>query len=110
VVGGLLVGVMIGIAAYGWVTRPADARIPIHCGFGSYNIFATKTVGLIMWPAGGALVFGLLTAVAENAIKPNHPGSAKVPLIIQPVVLALLTALEWGAFSVARRNNTIPPR
>ncbi len=32
------------------------------------------------------------------------------PLIIQPVVLALLTALEWGAISVARRNNTIPPQ
>ena len=32
------------------------------------------------------------------------------PLIIQPVVLALLTALEWGAISVARRNDAIPPQ
>ena len=32
------------------------------------------------------------------------------PLITQPVVLALLTALEWGAISVARRNDAIPPQ
>ena len=54
--------------------------------------------------------FGLLIAVAENAIKPSHPRAAKIPPIIQPVVLALLTAIEWGALSVARRNNAIPPQ
>ncbi len=37
VIGGLLLGVMIGIAAHGWVTLPAYARVPMHYGFGGYN-------------------------------------------------------------------------
>jgi hypothetical protein len=53
VIGGLLLGIMIGIAAYGWLTLPSDARVPMHYGLGSYNNFAPKTVGLLMWPAAG---------------------------------------------------------
>jgi hypothetical protein len=107
VIGGLLLGVIIGVAAYGWVTLPADARVPIHYGFGSYNNFASNAVGLIVWPAAGLLVFGLLAAAAEHAIKPNHPGAGTVPLIITPVVLAILAATEWGAIALARRNATL---
>jgi len=35
VIGGLLLGIMIGIAAYGWLTLPSDARVPMHYGLGS---------------------------------------------------------------------------
>jgi len=107
VIGGLLLGVMIGMAAYGWATLPADARIPVHYGVG-YNNFQSKTVGLIMWPVGGAVVYGIFAAVTAHLIKPNHPGgSASAPLFILPIVLALVCALEWGAISVARRNATV---
>jgi hypothetical protein len=107
VIGGLLLGVIIGIALYGAATLPSDARIPIHYGIGSYNNFASKTVGLIMWPVGGAVIYGLFVALSAHALKPNHGGSGSGPLIIMLFVLALTCALEWGAITVARRNTTV---
>jgi hypothetical protein len=105
VIGGVVLAAIIAIAAYGWVTLPADARVPVHYGIGSYRNFASKTVGLIMWPVGGAVAFGILTALAAHAIKPNHGGPGKVPLIIVPVVLVIVAVSEWRAIKVARRNT-----
>jgi len=107
VIGALILAAMIGIAAYGWATLPADARVPIHYGIGSYNNFASKTVGLIMWSAGGALIYGIFVAASEHAIRPHHGGGGSGPLIIMLVVLALVCAFEWGAISVARRSSTV---
>jgi hypothetical protein len=30
VIGGVILLAMIGVSCYGWVTLPADARVPIH--------------------------------------------------------------------------------
>jgi len=107
VIGGLLLAVMIGISCYGAVSLPSDARIPLHFGIGSYRNFASKGVGLIIWPAGGALIFALLTAVSVHAIKPNHPGGG-APAIITPIALAVVAATQWGAISLARKNAAGP--
>jgi hypothetical protein len=103
VISGVLLLAIICLAAYGWVTLPADARVPLHYGFGSYDSFTSKRLGLVMWPVGGALVFGIIAATAGHAIKPNHPGGS-APLIILPIILVIVAAAEWGAISVARRN------
>jgi hypothetical protein len=103
VIGGLLLAVMIGISCYGAVSLPSDARIPLHYGIGSYNNFASKNIALILWPAAGALLFAVLTAVSVHAIKPNHPGGG-APAVIAPIVLAVIAATQWGAISVAKRN------
>jgi hypothetical protein len=108
VISGLILGAMIGISWYGARTLPADARIPIHYGLGAYNNFTSKTFGLIMWPAGGAVVFGILAAVSAHAIKPNHASGGQVQLIILPIVLAVAAASQWGAISVARKNTATP--
>jgi hypothetical protein len=71
----------------------------------------SKPVGLVVWPAIGVLIFGILTAVAEHVITPNHghhPPVSAVPLIILPIVLALGAVAEWGAISVARKNTAFP--
>jgi hypothetical protein len=107
-ISGLLFALMIGISWYGAVTLPSDARIPLHYGLGSYNNFAPKTAGLILWPVGGAVVFTVLAAVSEHAIKPNHGGKSSASLIILPIVLAVLIATQWGAISLARRNTAAP--
>ena len=107
VIGGLLVAVMIGISCYGAVSLPSDARIPLHYGIGSYNNFASKNIALILWPALGALLFALLTAISLHAIKPNHHGGGP-PAIIAPIVLVIIAATQWGAISVARRNAATP--
>jgi hypothetical protein len=103
VIGGLLLAVMIGISCYGAVSLPPDARIPLHYGIGSYNNFASKTTALVLWPAGGALIFALLTAVSVHAIKPNHPGGG-APAIITPIALAIAAATQWGAISLGKKN------
>jgi len=102
--GGVLLAAMIGIAVYGWRTLPADARVPIHYGFGSYDNFASKTFGLVMWPVAGLLVYGVFGAVIDNAMKPDHPGSRSA-LIILPVILFIATVAEWGAIATARRGT-----
>jgi hypothetical protein len=111
VIGGLLLAVMIGISCYGAVSLPSDARIPLHYGIGSYNNFAAKTTALILWPAGGAVLFALLAALSVHAIKPNHPGggaSGGVPAIIMPIALAIIVATQWGAISLAKKNAAVP--
>jgi hypothetical protein len=105
-ISGLLLGVVIGISWYGARTLPPEARIPLHYGLGAYGNFASKTTGLLLWPAGGAVVFALLAAVSEHAIKANHGGSGKVTLIILPIALAVIAVTQWGAISLARRNAT----
>jgi hypothetical protein len=106
VIGGVALAAMIIIAAYGWVTLPADARVPIHHGLGSYNNFVSKTVGLIVWPAAGAVIYAIFGALSVGEIKPDHSGPA-APRIILPVVLVMVAAFEWGAISVARRNSSL---
>jgi hypothetical protein len=111
-ISGVLLVVMICVSAYGLVTLPADARVPIHYGIGAFNNFVSKTVGLIMWPLGGAVVFGVLVAAYEGVIRSNHPGQSghtSVPLIILPIVLAIACFSEYGAVSVARKNTTGTP-
>jgi hypothetical protein len=105
VIGALLLLAMVGISAYGAITLPADARIPLHYGIGSYGNFASKTVGLIVWPVGGAVIYGIFVAVSEHAMKPNHGSAGPAPLIMV-VVLVVVAALEYGAISLARGRTT----
>jgi hypothetical protein len=42
VIGGVLWLAMVGASYYGWVTLPADARVPVHFGFAAYNNFMPK--------------------------------------------------------------------
>jgi hypothetical protein len=110
VISGVVLAAMIAIAAYGWVTLPAEARVPVHHGIGSYGNFVPKTVGLILWPASGALIYALLAVAFAGVIRPHHPVRADAPLIILPVVLVLITAFEWGAIGAARKNSAGPSR
>ena len=109
VISGLLLGAMIGISWYGARTLPPDARIPLHFGIGAYNNFASRTTGLIVWPAAGVVIFAFLAAVSAGAVKGNHGGSPGAVLIILPIVLAVTVAAQWGAISLARRNVTSGP-
>ena len=61
---------MVGVSCYGWVTLPADARVPIHFGAG-YNNFASKGLGLVMHPAAGALIY-VISAVTTHTPRPKR--------------------------------------
>jgi hypothetical protein len=105
IISGLLVLCMIGTSVYGARVLPADARVPLHYGFGSYGSFAPKTVGLILWPAAGAVVYLIFLGIEVHAIKPNHP-SGSAPVIL-PIVLAVLVLAHVGAIrkAVGSRKN-----
>ncbi len=99
IISGLLVVCMIGTSAYGARVLPAHARIPLHYGFGSYGSFAPKAVGLIVWPAAGAVVYLIFLGIELHAIKPNHP-SGSAPVIL-PVIMAVLVLVHVGAIRKA---------
>ena len=107
IISGLLVLCMIGTSVYGARVLPADARIPLHYGFGSYGSFAPKTAGLILWPAVGAVVYLIFLGIELHAIKPNHP-SGSAPVIL-PIVMALLVLAHAGAIRKAAGTTRNPP-
>jgi hypothetical protein len=106
IIGGLLVVCMIGVSVYGARVLPADARIPLQYRFGSYGSFAPKTVGLILWPAAGAVVYLIFLGIELHAIKPNHP-SGPAPVIL-PIVLAVLVLVHAGAIRKAVGTTKTP--
>ena len=97
VIGGVLLLAMIGVSWYGWITLPADARVPIHFAVG-YNNFVSKRLGLIMHPAAGLLVY-VISALA------THHSSKSSPVFIVPLVMCVLLAVQVGAIKVARTKS-----
>jgi hypothetical protein len=94
VIGGVLLLAMFGVSWYGWVTLPADARVPIHFGAG-YNNFVPKRLGLIVHPAAGVLVYVIFALT-------THHSSKSSPVLIVPIVMCVLLAVQVGAIRVAR--------
>jgi hypothetical protein len=100
-IGAVLLLAMVCVSWYGWVTLPADARVPIHFGVG-YNNFVPKRVGLIMHPAIAALLLVIFTAVSHG--NSGHGGKT-TPEVITPLVMGLLLVVQVGAVRVARRRS-----
>jgi hypothetical protein len=96
-IGGVLVLAMIGISTWGWRALPPDVRIPVHSGIGGYNNFRSKTTGLITWPVGGAVIYGINWGIA---------GRGGTAVDILPILLAVVVGAQVGAIRVALR----PPR
>jgi hypothetical protein len=96
--GGVLLLAMIAVSVYGWVSLPADARVPIHFGVG-YNNFVAKSVALVVYPAIGILVYVLFAANAHKSSKPSVA-------IISPIIMGVLVIVQLGAIRVARRSGT----
>jgi hypothetical protein len=97
VIGGVALLAMIGVSWNGWMTLPADARVPIHFGTG-YNNFVSKRLGLVVHPAAGTVVYVLF------AVTTHH--SAKAPAVfIFPLVMCVLVIVQVGAIKVARRRS-----
>jgi hypothetical protein len=99
VIGGVILLAMVGVSCYGWVTLPADARVPVHFGAG-YNNFAPKAVGLLVHPAAGVLVY-VISAMTTH----HNPAKASSAVYIFPVVMCVLLIVQAGAIKVARSRS-----
>jgi hypothetical protein len=99
IAGAALLAVQLCVSWYGWVTLPADARVPIHFGPAAYNNFVSKKAGLLMHPAGGVLLFVILVAVAKS----GAGNSSTAPFTLD-IAMAVVVITQCGAIWVARRR------
>ena len=100
VVGGVFLLGMIVASVRAAVALPADARIPIHCGSVEHCYFASKRAGLVIWPAVGAIFYGVLGGVTVSSLAADWvPG---VRDVLAPAVLIVVLAFQVGALALAR--------
>ena len=101
-VGGVLLLAMIAASGRGAVTLPADARIPVHCGSAEHCILVSKRAGLFIWPAAGAVLFGVLGGITRSSLAAGWvPG---VRDVLVPAVLCVVLGFQVGALMLAGRR------
>jgi uncharacterized membrane protein len=100
IAGAALLAAQLCVSWYGWVTLPADARVPIHFGPGAYNNFVSKKAGLIMHPAGGVVLFVITVAVSKS----GSANSSSAPAFLV-IAMAVVLVTQCGAIWVARRRS-----
>ena len=100
-IGAVTLLAMLCVSWYGWVTLPADARVPIHFGVG-YNNFVPKRIGLVMHPAVGALLYVVFTVVSHGN---SAQGGRTAPEVLLPLAMGLMLVVQVGAVIVARRRS-----
>ena len=94
---------MIVAAVRAAVVLPAAARIPLHVGSVDRCYLVPKRAGLVIWPAAGALVAGVLGGVAASGLAADWvPG---VRYVLAPAAAGVLLAFEAGALAMARRGS-----
>jgi hypothetical protein len=106
VIGAVVLVAMVGVSYYGWVTLPADARVPVHFGPAAYNNFVPKRLGLVLHPAVGALVYVIL--VVTQHVQEERRAPVRPLDFILPLVMCLLLVVQAGAIRVARTRAGTP--
>ena len=98
-VGGVLLAVMIAASAYAAVILPASARIPLHVGSHDHVFLVSKRTGLAVWPALGAVLFGVLGGVSASSLASDWvPG---VRDVLMPAVMCVVLGFQVGALVLA---------
>ena len=101
IVGGVLLLAMIVASGWAAVTLPAEARIPVHAGSVEHRYLASKRAGLVIWPAVGAVLFGVVGGITGSSVAAGWvPG---VRDVLTPAVMAVALAFQIGALVLARR-------
>jgi hypothetical protein len=104
VVSGVFALAMIVAAARAAVVLPAGARIPLHYGSLERCLEVPKRAGLVIWPAAGLAVAGVLGGVAASGLAADWvPG---VRYVLAPAAAGVLLAYEVGALWLARERET----
>ena len=106
VIGGVLLLAMIVASGWAAVTLPAEARIPVHAGSVEHRYLASKRAGLVIWPAVGAVLLGVVGGITGSSVAAGWvPG---VRDVLTPAVMAVALAFQIGALVLARRPGTRP--
>jgi len=103
-VGGVLLAVMIAASGYAAITLPGDARIPLHFGSHEHVLLVSKRAGLVVWPALGALAFGVLGGVSASSLAAGWvPG---VRDVLMPAAMCVVLGFQVGALVLAAGAGT----
>jgi hypothetical protein len=98
IIGGALVLAIICVSLYGAATLPPGAQVPVHFGPAGYNRWVSKNVGLVIWPALGAVVFVVLVVTVHGHKTHGGPG----PAVGLGIALGVMLIAQIGALAVAR--------
>ncbi len=92
---------MFLVAAWGFLTLPPQARVPVHFGIGGANAWWGRTAGLLLYPGVGVLIslFELMVAA------PSRTGAGVVALPMG-LILVLILTFQVMALNRARRGPT----
>ena len=105
-VSGIFALAMIVAAVRAAVVLPAGARIPLHFGSVEHCYLVPKRAGLVIWPAAGVVVSGVLGGIAASSLAADWvPG---VRDVLAPAAAGLLLAFEVGALVLARPGSVRP--
>jgi Flp pilus assembly CpaE family ATPase len=97
-VGGVLLAMMIAASGYAAVILPGDARIPLHLGSHQHVVLVSKRAGLGIWPAAGAVLYGILGGVSASSLASDWvPG---VRDVLMPAVMVVVLGFQVGALVV----------
>jgi hypothetical protein len=100
-VGGVVLAVMIAASGYAAVILPGDARIPLHFGSHEHVFLMSKRAGLVVWPALGAVLFGVLGGVSASGLAAGWvPG---VRYMLLPAAMCVVLGFQAGALVLAAR-------
>jgi hypothetical protein len=106
VVSGIFTLAMIVAAVWAAIVLPAGVRIPLHFGSAERCYPVPKRAGLVVWPAAGVVVSGVLGGIAASSLAADWvPG---VRYVLAPATAGLLLAFEVGALAMARPGS-VPP-
>ena len=104
VVSGMFALAMIIAAARAAVVLPAGARIPLHLGSVERCYLVPKRAGLVIWPAAGLAVAGVVGGIAASSLAAGWvPG---VRYVLAPAATGVLLAFEVGALLARERETT----
>ncbi len=104
VVSGIFALTMIVAAVRAAITLPAGARIPLHFGSVERCYLVPKRAGLIIWPAAGLAVAGVLGGIAASGLAAGWvPG---VRYVLAPAATGVLLAFEVGALLTRERETS----
>jgi hypothetical protein len=101
IIDGVLLLAMVGVSLYGASALPPGAQVPIHFGPASYNNWVSKSVGLTLWPASGAVLYAILVVAARN----QRVNGGSGPPAGLTVALALMLVTQVGALRVALNRS-----
>ena len=101
VISGVLLLAMAVTAAYGVVSLPRGARVPVNAGIPERSLWLSKPAGLAVWLVAGALAFTALAWLTRSDLAANWATSMRVTLA--PAALCVVLAGEAAAIITARQ-------